>query len=78
MRMSEFWQMVEEEFGDGYGRVLVDSHVLGELGYRTGADALADGTHPKHVWRALCIEMDVPKERWLGRDKPIREGGRAD
>ncbi len=76
--MSEFWRLVEEEFGSGYGRVLVDSHVLGAIGYRTAAQGLADRVPPRQVWQALCVEMDVPKERWLGKDRPIREGGRAD
>lgn len=76
--MSEFWRLVEEEFGSGYGRVLIDSHVLAEAGYRTGGEALAAGVAPREVWRALCVEMEVPKERWLGKDRPIRDGGRAD
>lgn len=76
MRMSEFWRLVDEEFGHGYGRVLIDGHSLRELGHRTAADALAGGVPARTVWKALCIEMDVPQERWLGRDLPIREGGR--
>ncbi|WP_223158497.1 DUF3046 domain-containing protein [Yimella sp. cx-51] len=71
--MSEFWQLVDDEFGSGYGRVLVDGHTLHGLGSRTAAAALDEGESPRAVWLALCREMDIPQERWLGIDRPIRE-----
>lgn len=78
MRLSDFWRMVDEEFGPGYGRLLVDSQVLGEIGHRTAAQGIEDGVPVRQVWVALCMEMDVPKDRWLGRDLPIREGAADD
>lgn len=75
VRLSEFWRLVDEEFGPGYGRLLVDTHVLTELGNRTCAAALEAGVPPREVWVALCRHMDIPQERWLGRDLPIRDGG---
>lgn len=69
MRHSDFWRLVDEEFGAGYGRTLVRDQVLGGLGHRTGEQALAAGEAPRTVWLALCDEMDVPQERRLGRDE---------
>ncbi|NHN56109.1 DUF3046 domain-containing protein [Calidifontibacter sp. DB0510] len=75
MRVSEFWRLVEDEFGDAYGRSLVRDHVIQSLGERTPAQALEAGIAPREVWRALCVDLQVPANRWLGRDLPLREKG---
>jgi len=66
MRVSEFQQAVTDEFGEGYGRVLMADLVLSELGSRTAQEALAAGVAPREVWLALCRAKDVPRERWHG------------
>lgn len=71
--MSEFWRLVEHEFGSAHGRLLVDRHVLPRLGDRTGAEVLADRGDPREVWQELCRDMDVPPDRWLGEDLPLVE-----
>lgn len=76
--MSEFWQLVDDEFGSGHGRLLIRSHTLGALQHRTGQESIDAGVPLRTVWIALCREMDVPEERWLGVDRPIREGGSGD
>ncbi len=76
--MSEFWQLVDDEFGAGHGRLLVRSHTLGALDHLTAQEGIDAGRPLRTVWLALCREMDVPESRWLGADRPIREGGRAD
>ena len=69
MRHREFWELVEEVFGPGYGRALVREQVLPRLGNRTPAQALDAGAEPRDVWHALCDAFDVPDaERW-GRDR---------
>lgn len=73
MTESEFWLLMADEFGDTYARTLARTHVLGALGDRTALEALAAGEPPRTVWRALCIDMDVPPERWLGRERPPKE-----
>ncbi|WP_018156363.1 DUF3046 domain-containing protein [Demetria terragena] len=73
MRNSELWRLVDEEFGRAYGRHLAATHVLHALGDRTVEQALATGAQPRRVWQALCDDMDVPPERWLGRDLPLRD-----
>lgn len=71
MRLSELWRLIEDEFGTGYGHHLAGSHVLHALGDRTVQQALEDGVPPRDAWEALCVDMDVPPERRLGRDLPL-------
>jgi len=66
MRLSEFWLAVSDEFGEAYGRVLVDDQVLGAVGGVTASQALSRGVPAKQVWAALCDVMDVPAERRYG------------
>lgn len=64
---------MDDEFGPGYSRVLANSHSIYALADRTIDQALDDGENLRDVWRAMCNDMDVPPERWLGRDRPIAE-----
>jgi len=66
MRLSEFWLAVSDEFGDVYGRVLVDDQVLSSVGGITASQALSQGVPAKQVWAALCEAMDVPADRRYG------------
>lgn len=66
--MSQFWALMEGEFGAGYAHTLARSHVLGSLSDRTAEQALDAGMPPRDVWHALCDAMDVPPERRLGED----------
>jgi hypothetical protein len=71
--MSDFWRLMDDEFGAGYSRVLAGSLVLARVGGRTAQEALAAGVNPKDVWLAVCDVQDVPAERRLGRDiKPSK------
>ena len=73
VRLSEFWTLVDDEFGRAHGRTLTRDHVLFELGNRTAEQAIADGEPLRSVWLALCDAMDVPRERRWGReDQPGR------
>lgn len=69
MRLSEFRQALNDEFGEGYGRVLTRDLVLGRLG-RTADQALASGVPARDVWLALCDETDVPPARRHGVGLP--------
>ncbi|MER7071105.1 MULTISPECIES: DUF3046 domain-containing protein [Terrabacter] len=78
--MSHFWTLMDDEFGAAYAGSLARDHVIGALGNRTAAQALADGEPPRAVWEALCVDMDVPPARRLGRDTRVArgaEGGRS-
>lgn len=73
MRLSKFWELMNDEFGEGYAGSLARHHVLAALGDRTPLDALEAGESPRHVWLALCEDMDVPESRRLGVErKPAR------
>ncbi|GAA3034969.1 DUF3046 domain-containing protein [Microbacterium dextranolyticum] len=65
MRRSEFHRAVDDEFGARATSVLTDL-TLGGVGYRTAAQAIADGVDPRIVWRALCDETEVPESRRHG------------
>jgi len=68
MRNREFWQLVDEVFGERYGRTLAADQVLGDLGDRTAAQAIEDGIEPRTVWHVLCDAMDVPEQQRWGTD----------
>ena len=70
MRLSEFKEMMAEEFGRGYGDVIVRDLVLSSLEDQTGQQALAAGVDPRVIWLAICQANGVPKERWAGRLAP--------
>jgi hypothetical protein len=75
--LSEFWGLVDGEFGPAQGRTLVRDHVIGALGHRTAQEALDDGQEPREVWLALAADLEVPRERWWGREEPARGRRRA-
>jgi hypothetical protein len=68
MRISEYWRLMDDEFGAGYSRVLSSTLVLTGVSGRTADQALAAGIEPRKVWLAVCDVQDVPAERRLGRD----------
>jgi hypothetical protein len=68
MRMSDFWRLMDDEFGAAYARSLARDHVLGALGNRTPMQAIESGVKPREAWLALCADMDVPVERRLGKE----------
>lgn len=68
MRISDFWRLMDDEFGSAYSRVLAGDLVLTGLGGMTAQQALDRGTDPKRVWLAVCDMQEVPQERRLGRD----------
>ncbi|MDR6270787.1 hypothetical protein JOE69_003025 [Arthrobacter russicus] len=71
--MSEFWSLMDDEFGAGYARSLGRDLVLTDVGGRSALEALEAGIDPKAVWLAVCDAKDVPLQRRLGKDrKPKR------
>lgn len=69
MRLSRFWQLMEDEFGPGYASVLAGSLVISAW-QRTAEEALQAGVSPREVWEAVCDQQEVPASRRLGRDVP--------
>ncbi|MGY4651973.1 DUF3046 domain-containing protein [Mycobacterium sp. URHB0021] len=64
MRLTEFQDLVEGQFGAVRATSLLVDHVLTGLGGRTAAQATEDGVDPRDVWRALCADFDVPRDQW--------------
>jgi hypothetical protein len=63
VRLTEFHEMVREEFGQVRGDSMLIDHVLQSLDGMTAAEAVEAGREPREVWRALCVEFDVPPAR---------------
>jgi hypothetical protein len=66
VRHSEFWQLMDDEFGAAYARTVARDQTVRGLGGRTVDEALAAGEQPREVWFALCEVMDVPAQRRWG------------
>ena len=64
MRLTEFHELVEGQFGGVRASSMMVDHVLTALGGRTPAQAIEDGVDPREVWRALCADFDVPRDQW--------------
>jgi hypothetical protein len=70
MRLSEFWALMEQEFGGPYGYTVAEQHVLHALDDRTAAEAIEQGEPVRQVWVALCDDLQVPAERRFIADRP--------
>ena len=64
MRLTEFHELVDAQFGSLLGASLLVDHLLTRLGGRTAEQAIEDGVDPRDVWRALCADFDVPRDQW--------------
>ncbi len=67
MRLTEFHQLIEDEFGQVHGKWIVHSHVPAGRG-RTVEELIEDGVSLRELWALLCDDFDVPQERRLGID----------
>lgn len=54
MRLTDFWDRLEQTFGPAYARSVAADQVLTQLGGRTIDEALAQGEDAAVVWRAVC------------------------
>ena len=74
MRLSQFNELMNDEFGREYAAVISRDLVLGALLDKTADQAMAEGMDPREIWLAICDSAGVPKNRWHGanRDKKIK------
>jgi hypothetical protein len=63
MRNTVFRRLMAEEFGEIRSETLAADHVIASLGGRTPDQALAAGVSAKEVWRAICVEFEIPPDR---------------
>ena len=61
MRLTEFWDRMNTQFGDSYAQSVAKDFVFDQLAGRTVERALADGVDAKVVWRAVCDTFKVPQ-----------------
>jgi hypothetical protein len=61
MRLTDFWERMNEHFGAAYADSFARDHVMAALGGRTVHEALAEGWDAKDVWRAVCASVEVPE-----------------
>ena len=73
MRLSEFHELMADEFGKPQSEVLIRDLALFELGDKTASVLLAQGEDPRQIWLAICRAQQVPKERWSGLDKKAKK-----
>ena len=58
VRLSEFWQRMDAQFGTVYAHSVAKDYRVPALG-RTVDDALESGVPAKQVWRAVCAEFHL-------------------
>lgn len=69
VRHSDFWDLMNAEFGSAYAGSLARDYSLGALGGRTPEQALDHGMAPRQVWVAICADFDIPPHRHFGPEK---------
>jgi Protein of unknown function (DUF3046) len=62
VRMTVFWERMNQQFGEMYAPSVAKDQVIAELGGRTVEQALADGEDARTVWRAVCDAFDLPEK----------------
>jgi len=68
MRLSEFWELAADVFGDSYAPTLARELSLTSLNSMTPVAALDAGVPARDVWHAWCDQMDVPLALRDGHD----------
>lgn len=57
MRLAEFYEELEQRYGDDYGKWLIRTHVLSEYG-KTALELLETDTPVRDIWWAIQRECD--------------------
>jgi len=53
VRLTDFWERLEQAFGAPYARSLAADHSFADLGGRTIDEAIAQGIETATIWRAV-------------------------
>ena len=69
MRISQFNELMSDEFGEQFAAVLMRDLKLSGFNDQTPNQAISSGEDPKDVWIAICQTQSVPKSRWHGVSK---------
>jgi len=60
VRLTEFWERMQTEFGPAYAASVARDQVIHSLGDRSVDAALEAGQDPKQVWLAVCEHFEIP------------------
>lgn len=60
MRLAEFWEQMNRQFGPAYAESVARDHVCSQLDGRTAAQAVEDGEPIRNVWLAICADFELP------------------
>ena len=60
MRLTQFWQRMDEAFGQSAARTFARDQVLTKLGDRTVEQALQQGEPELQVWRVVWEQAHLP------------------
>lgn len=60
MRLTDFWERMENRFGARYAESVARDQVLRQLDGQTVVQALEAGWSAKSVWRAVCEAFEIP------------------
>ncbi len=61
MRLTDFWDRMDQVFGPAYAHSWAHDVVLETLGC-TVDEAIAKGVETKEIWRAVCAQVEVPSQ----------------
>lgn len=61
MRLTDFWDRMDQVFGADYAHSWAKDVVLEALGC-TVDEAITGGVETKVIWRAVCAQVDVPSQ----------------
>jgi hypothetical protein len=61
VRLTDFWERMQQVLGPHYYASWAQDHVLAQLGGRTVEQALRDGEDAKTVWRAVVAALELPR-----------------
>jgi hypothetical protein len=61
MRLTEFWERMDEHLGATYATSFARDHVITELDGLTVEQALEAGVETKQVWRAVVTAANLPE-----------------
>ncbi len=59
MRLTEFWDRMDTQFGRAYARSLASDFRVPNLA-ATVNEAIAAGVDTKAIWRAVCDAFELP------------------
>ncbi|GIM81523.1 DUF3046 domain-containing protein [Winogradskya consettensis] len=53
MRLTDFWERLEQAFGSSYARSIAADYAFSSLGGRTIDEAIAQGVDTATIWRSV-------------------------